>query len=593
LKSADSWRNVCIGMATNWKKVPISPAQEAELKRFEEEVAALQRGERDPDEFKRFRLENGVYGIRLTTDKHMIRIKIRFGALTPDQLECVADVAEKFTPLKLGHITTRQAIQLHNVEQKKVPEALRMIAESGLTTREACGNTVRNVTCCPFAGVAADEAFDVTPYADAVSAFFLRNPLNQNLPRKFKIAFEGCPTDHARVPIHDFGVVAKMKDGKRGFQVYVGGGLGPIPFSAQLLEDFTPEELLIPSIEAAIRIHDRHGNRKDRNRARIKFLVKDWGIEKFRAEWLSERTIAVNTRSGLADWRIPIVEETAPPMPDIKPATAPRTPEYMRWRQTNCFAQKQKDYFAVHIRCPLGDISAENMRHVAGIARRYCGGRIRTTISQNLLLRWVHESHLANVYSELSLFGLAHHDAEHIADITRCPGADTCNLAITHSRGLAQALGDLFNNGLAQDPLLQNLSIKISGCPNSCGQHHIADIGFFGNSKIIDKHQVGHYRLMLGGGTREGKATFAVPVLSLPAKRIPDAVKKLLLTYKEQRGADESFHDFIQRTGLPHIKQLLDEFTTLPPYSEHPEMYGDLGIEGEFKLEMGKGECAA
>ncbi len=580
-------------MNSNLSKCIAPEAQEEELQRFGREIAALERGELDVEDFRKFRLENGVYGIRGTMDKHMIRIKIRFGALTPEQLECIADVAEQFTPLQLSHVTTRQAIQLHNIDRKDVPAALRMMAESGLTTREACGNTVRNVSACPFAGVAADEAFDVTPYADAVSKFFLRNAVCQNLPRKFKIAFEGCPTDHARVPIHDFGAVAKIRDGKRGFQCYVGGGLGPTPMSAQLLEEWTPEHLLIPSIEAAIRIHDRHGNRKDRARARIKFVLKEWGIEEFRKTWLAERTLAIMTRSGAADWSMPITEETAPPPPTVKAIAPSNSTEYARWRETNVFAQKQKGYTSVHVRCPLGDVTPKQMRGVAAIARSYCGGRIRTAITQNLVLRWVPETHVANVYAELGAIGLAHREAQHITDITRCPGADTCQIAVTHSRGLAGALGEIFNNGLSKDPVLQDLTIKISGCPNSCGQHHIADIGFFGTAKVIDKHQVAHYRMLLGGGTREGQAYFGAQVIVLPAKRVPEAVKKLLILYRDTRGADEGFRDFVQRIGLPHIKKHLDEFTTLPPYSERPDLYGDLGHEGEFKVEIGKGECAA
>lgn len=571
----------------------LTPEQEAEIRRFEREIAALESGALSEDDFKRFRLENGVYGIRGSADKHMIRIKIRFGRLSPEQLEAIADVAEQFTPLKVGHITTRQAIQLHNIRRRDLPVVLRTLADSGLTTREACGNTVRNVTACPYAGVAADEAFDVTPYADKVSAFFLRNPLNQNLPRKFKIAFEGCPTDHARVPIHDLGCVAKVRDGKRGFQMYVGGGLGPTPYSALLLEEFTPEEWLLPSCEAVLRLYDRNGNRKDRSRARIKFLVKDWGIEEFRKQWKAERTIALMTRSGLADWSVPIYEEEAPPPPTVPPDAPPQTKEYLRWRRTNGFPQKQRGYVTVLIRCPLGDISVEQMRGVAAVARRYCGGRIRTTITQNLALRWVSEAHLPNVYAELGLIGLAHREAEHLADITRCPGADTCQLAVTHSRGLAEALDDLFHNGLASDPVLEGLTIKISGCPNSCGQHHIANIGFYGGSKMVDGKPSPHYRLLLGGETEEGKATFGAPVMMLPARRIPEAVKTLLLYYRDHRRSEERFPAFVQRVGVAQLKELLERFTQLPPRAVDPKFHYDLGEEAEFKLQIGKGECAA
>ena len=568
---------------STWKKFPIVPAQEIELQRFAQEIALLQRGERDAEGFKHFCRENGVYGIRNATDRHMIRAKIRYGALTADQLECLADVAAEFTPLQIAHITTRQDLQFHNVEQRHVPAALRCLAESGLTTREACGNTVRNVTACPFAGIAADEVFDVTPHAAMVNEFLLRNPLCQNMPRKFKIAFEGCPTDHARLGIHDFGAQAVLQDGRRGFRISVGGGLGVLPVSAQLLEEFVPEEWLLPSIEAVIRLFDRHGNRKDRARARLKFIIKECGIDEFRKQWLAERKALLLTQSGAAACRLPAVAEAAPAVPALAPIAIPAAPAYRRWLATNCVPQKQAGYFAVSVRCPLGDITVAQLRAVAVIARRYGGGRVRTTITQNLMLRWIPAQLLPNVYTELTQADLGAPEAEHLADITRCPGADTCQLAITHSRGLAEALRELFANGSTQDPALQDLTIKISGCPNSCGQHQIADIGFTGTSKTIDGHAVAHYRLLVGGGTAAGRATFGVPVTMVPAKRIPAVVEKLLLTYRAARGEDETFHDFVERVGLPHLKQLLDEFTTLPPHSARPEWYGDFGVTGEFQ----------
>jgi len=573
---------------STWKTVPISPVQEAEIQRFATEIAASQAGTIEADDFRRFRLENGVYGIRGTTDTFMVRVKIPLGALTVDQLEAMADLAEQFTPLRIAHVTTRQNLQFHNVPLTQLPAVLRLIASAGLTTREACGNTVRTVTACPFAGVAADEAFDVTPYAIATTAYFLRNPICQNMPRKFKIAFEGCPADHIRLGIHDFGAQAVVQNGQRGFRVVVGGGLGSLPLSAQLLEEFTPEELLLPTIEAVVRLFDRHGNRKDRARARIKFIIKDWGIEEFSKQALAERQSILITRSGASDWTIPASTETAPSRPATSPLPAPSSAAYQRWLLTNCSSQKQNGFKAVHVRCPLGDISVAQMRGIAGIAHRYGGGHIRASIRQNLVLRWIPATHLPNVFADLASIGLAAAEAEHIADITRCPGADTCQLAITHSRGLAVALDELFTNGLTSDPALQDLNIKISGCPNACGQHHIADIGFFGSSRTIDGHQVAHYRMMLGGKTEAGRAEFAMPVATLPAKRISEALRKLLTQYRDTRGAEESFYDYIRRFGTAHLKQMLDEFTTLPAYSERPDLYGDLGHEGEFKVQISR-----
>ncbi|MDO8729961.1 MAG: nitrite/sulfite reductase [Candidatus Omnitrophota bacterium] len=578
-------------------------AQKSEISRFEREIQRLEEKKLDMDDFRRFRLENGVYGIRGTTDEHMIRVKIRFGALSADQLDAIALVAEKFATPKVAHVTTRQAVQMHKVKRSNVPEALEMMTKSGLTTREACGNTVRNVSSCPFAGIAAEEVFDVTPYADAVSRYFLRHAVCQNLPRKFKIAFEGCPTDHARVPIHDFGAVAKIKmiDGKpvRGFRTFVGGGLGAVPFAPHELEEFTPVDLLIPTIEAVIRLFDRFGDRKNKNTARIKFLIKKWGMEEFQKQFIDERKATILTSPGQGDWTIKLYDQEAPPpAPAVKGLTvAQGTPEYKRWAETNLFKQKQKGYVAVQVRCALGDIGVPQMRGVAELARKFNGGRLRTVISQNLLLPWVREESVPAVYEALARLGIASAEAGLLSDVTRCPGADTCQIAITHSRGLAMSFGDIFADGgktLAQDEALRNLSIKISGCPNSCGQHHIADIGFHGASTEINGHQVPTYMVMVGGRTEEGVAQFGHRLGMVPAKRVPEAARKLLELYRAQRqGKEEGFRQWVERTGAEQLKKEMDPFRTLPPFEQAREMYEDLGDFGEFKLEVGKGECAA
>ena len=576
-------------------------AQYEELSRFEKEIIRLEEKKLDPDDFKKFRLENGVYGIRGVMDEHMIRIKVRFGALLADQFDAIASVAEKYATPKVAHITTRQAIQMHKIKRRNVPAVLREICEMGLTTREACGNTVRNVTACPFSGILKEEVFDVRPYADAVSRYFLRNLVCQNLPRKFKIAFEGCPTDHARVPIHDFGAVAKIEtvDGKpvRGFKTFVGGGLGTTPFPAQVLEEFTPAELLIPTIETVLRVFDRYGERKNRNMARIKFLVKKWGIEEFRKHFQEERRITLMTRSGKVSWEIPMYEEEPPAAPKDVPTSIPvLNPTFERWKQTNLHKQKQTGYVAVQIRCLLGDITVREMRGLANIARKFNGGRLRTTISQNMLLPWVREEHVPRVYAELVNLGIASTDAGRLADITRCPGADTCQIAITHSRGLAVSFEEIFNNGgkaMLDDEALKNLTIKISGCPNSCGQHHIADIGFHGAASQLNGHSVPHYQVMVGGRTDEGVAEFGQRLGMVPAKRVPEATRRLLELYRDEREKSETFRAWTQRVGAERLKKEMEPFKTLPPFSEKPEMYEDLGAVGEFKLEMGKGECAS
>lgn len=580
-------------------KTNLTPVQEAEFKLFTDAIRRLEGGDLESDDFRRFRLENGVYGIRNTTDEHMIRVKVKWGNLNADQLDALADVAEAYATPKAAHVTTRQAIQFHHIKRKDVVALLARIAEVGLTTREACGNTVRNVTACHFAGVSPEEAFDVRPYAEATVHYFLRNPMNQNMPRKFKIAFEGCPTDHARVPIHDIGAVAKIRkvNGKeeRGFQIYIGGGLGATPHSAQSIEDFTPVDLLIPTIEAAVRIFDRHGNRKDKARARLKFVLKDWGIEKMREAILEERKIAILTRSGRTpDFKVNPNEfdETAPALSLPASFMEPKDAAYSRWKLTNAKPQKQKGFFSVLVRCQLGDIYVPQMRALSKIARTYCGGRLRTAITQNLVLQWVSEKALPLVYQELQKAGLAEANAERVADITRCPGADTCQIAITHSKGLASALTPVFTGDMAVADELQDIKIKISGCFNSCGQHHIADLGFYGSSKVVDGHEIPHYVMLIGGYTQEGLAKFGRPTVQLPARRVPEAARTLLDFYRKNRQNGEIFRAFADRIGIPKIKELLAPFTTVDP--NDPKRYEDLGAEGQaFKMEMGQGECAA
>jgi sulfite reductase (ferredoxin) len=583
----------------------LSPEVEAEIKRFEEEIRMVDSGESLPEDFQRFRLTNGIYGIRGEPKLHMIRVKISYGNLNSDQLDVLAEIAEKYTPNKVGHVTTRQNVQFHYVNRPDVPTIIRKLAECGLTTREACGNTVRTVTACPYAGLSPDEAFDVTPYADMLVNFLLRNPMCQNLPRKFKIALEGCPEDHARIPIHDLGLVAKVKnvDGKevKGFQVYIGGGLGSMPKSAILLEEFTPEDMLIATTMAVIRIFDRYGNRKDRARARLKYVVKEWGDEEFKKRVLEERKtvwITINGHALIAKSaeRFASFVETAPQvqLPAGQPIlTAVESANYERWKTTNLMKQKQAGYFSVFVRCPLGDITVDQMRKVSAIARKFCGGRTRIVISQNILLRWVPEAALPWVYKELAAAGIAHHSAERIADITRCPGADTCQIAITHSRGLAADLMPVFNNGLGSEEALQDIKIKISGCFNSCGQHHIADMGFYGMGKRVGEHEVPHYQMLMGGGTREGLATFGTGIAMIPAKRVKEAVQKILKFFLAEKQPDEKFKDFIKRQGIPKFKEMVREFQEIPTYEAAPELYEDLGDEGKpFRMEVGKGECA-
>ena len=576
--------------------------EEAEIQRFQVEIGKLERGALDPDDFRRFRLNNGVYGIRGAENRHMIRIKIRYGNMNALQLERVADITEKYAPNKLAHVTTRQAIQLHEILRTDVPTILRKLMEVGLTTREACGNTVRNVSCSHYSGISPNEVFDVVPYADLLSLYFLRNPVCQNLPRKFKIAFESSPAeDWAKIGIHDLGFVAqkKIEGGKeiKGFKVYVGGGLGSTPFPAQLLEEFIPTELMLPTAEAVIRLFDRNGERKDKNRARIKYLVAKWGIETFRQEFLSERKQVIMTGSGReAFWKLNLEEYKVPVLKNPAPTEAPGVlPGFDDWKKSNTFEQKQKGYFAVNVRCPLGDINPGQMLSLAKISRTFCGGRLRTTIAQNILLHWVPEKSLKALYAQLQPIGLALKGAETVTDITRCPGADTCQIAITHSKGLAFEMSKIFNNGYGSDATFKDITIKISGCTNSCGQHHIANIGFHGSSKNVDTKAVPHYQLMIGGYTAPGGvAVFGKRIAQIPARRTPEATKAILDAFKKEKGQSETFLQWVERVGAQKFKDLVAPFTTVPAFDQDPSMYEDLGDPGkQFKLEIGKGECAA
>ena len=570
-------------------------ANREEIAEFAKLVEQYFLGEISPDEFKTRRLHMGTYGVRATKDIHMMRIKIPGGVLNADQLEVLADLAEKYSKSR-GHLTTRQDMQLYWIPTRETPYAMARAASVGLTTREACGNSVRNVTACHLAGVSPIEVFDVTKHAQAVTNHFLRNPVSQKLPRKFKIAFEGCPVDHARTPIHDIGAVAAVRQegGKKvlGFRLYAGGGLGPVPMQAILLEPFTPTTDLLRTCEAIVRVHDRLSERKNKAAARLKFVVKHLGPEAFRQEVFAERAKLPRYPYDAMD-----VSET-----DEQPSEPPRlgpAPSvdgvYRRWIFTNVIGQRQSGFSVVTIRLRLGDITSAEMRGLAQIVRRYCGGQLRVAIAQNLVLRWIRNEHLAHLFSELSPLGLAETEAERLYDVTSCPGAETCQLGISASRGLAVAIeSHLKETGFIGEDI-DNIRIKVSGCPNSCGQHHIADIGFFGGARKINDRLVPHFQLLLGGMTSEGKAQFGQPIIKLPSRKIPYAVVEMLERYRRERKfAQETFAAFTARVGADYWKKALEPFTALPPYEQSPESYRDWGAESEFSLlGMGPGECAA
>ncbi|MBI1883327.1 MAG: nitrite/sulfite reductase [Chlamydiae bacterium] len=621
---------------------------QAELDRFEISFNHFMEGRLDFEEFRKVRVWQGVYSYRGTSDKYMIRIKIPQGMLSPLQMERVADLSEEYSAIKGVHLTTRQGLELYGISEDHLMKVLRSLADVDLTSRETGGNGVRNVTTCPFSGIARDELFDVTPYAQAVSKYFLRNPLTQGLPRKIKIAFEGCPADHIHAMIHDIGVFAVMRGAIRGFEVYVGGGLGGAPREAQLLENFTPAEFLLITFQAILAVFNQHGSRQNKDRSRLKFLIKDWGIERFKEAVQSVRQEILFQKGGTD--LLEKIEE-APKRVEPRICNRPRNStqdlgaldlqkystgkflhasvffrpiwlkllrlgsrvyckiwvesgffkkdaflknsEFERWEHHNTLSQKQAEFRSVFIRCFLGDITGSQLRRIAEISRRFCEGRVRTTITQNLLLRWVHQDDLPFLYRELKSADLADCCAEHVMDITRCAGADSCISAITRSRGLAVELGKIFSNGLSHDSEIFKLRLKVSGCPHGCSQHSIADLGFHGASRTLHGRVVPHYQIMTGGFTEKGRAQFAKNILSVPARKVPEAVTHLLRFYLGHRNSDESLQSFFERIGFEKVRNELNPFALVPPPDEAPEIYKDWGSDQDYRLEAKKGECSA
>jgi len=580
-------------------QVPAEPeswADDQEIDTFDLFVRRFWKGEITPDEFKRFRLQHGVYGQR-QEGVHMVRVKIPWGGLTARQLERLAELAEE-SPRRAGHLTTRQNIQFHFVKPEELTLTLRRLGEVGLTTREACGNTVRNVAACPHAGVAPDEPFDVTPYADATARFLLRNPMNQNLPRKFKISFSGC-SDHCGLPpIHDIGAVAVVRGengtNRQGFGLYVGGGLGPSPQVAQLLEDFTPVEDLLVTVAAILRVFDRLGNRDNKYLARLKFVIRNLGMDKFRELVFKERT---GLRSVLAGKIPPVVLTAEPDRPSpagvLRVGASNGDPEYQRWWLTNVRPQKQAGHFMVAVRLTLGDVTGQQLRVLAFVARQFSDGWVRTTNQQNVLFRWVPGASLPAVYRLLKGAGLADPSADRLADITACPGADTCQLGITSSRGLALAIGEIFRNGHAHLADEAGIRIKISGCPNSCGHHHLAGIGFSGGSKEFHGNQVPTYQVFLGAALNLDGTRYARPTIKVPAKNAPALVARLLDLYQAERVDGEKFEGFVERIGAARIRQAVKDLTDLAPQADAPDAYIDWGGEAQFRVKVGVGECAS
>ena len=612
-------------MTPTWKDklaAEIPPALGLEIDQYETDLLLRRQGKIDEKVFMEARLRRGVYGQRYDSGQRhdgkktqtlrypsgdltkgpgilwdhpgMQRIKIPYGGLNPRQLEVLADLAEEYSDGIL-HVTTRQDIQLHFVHIEDTPAIFRRLAAAGITTREACGNSVRNVTGCPLAGVCRDEAFDVTPYAKACSRFLLGHKDTQNFGRKFKIAFSGCaqhPCGLARM--HDLGAVARIRDGRRGFELSVGGGLGPVPYQAKLFAEFVPEEELLPLAQAVSRIFGRLGEKKNRNTARLKFLVNKLGLEEFRRLVLEERRALPPDPA----WTAFLGELEAAAEKPSKPAAPlngqPRRPSFDAWFRTNVYRQRQPGYAAVTVTLPLGDFTSRQARALADLARAYTPGTLRLTVDQNILLRWVSDADLPALHAGLEDAGLGQPGAGTVVDVTACPGTDTCKLGISSSRGLAGVLRErLAARAASMDEAVRNLTIKVSGCFNSCGQHHVADLGFYGVSRKKGNYTVPHFQVLVGARRQENASAYGLALIAIPSKRIPEVVDRLAEAYLRQRAAGESFSGWVQRIGKSQVRALIEDLAEVPPYEADRSFYSDWHDPRTYTVsDMGVGECA-
>ena len=566
-----------------------------EISDFETQVARFRAGEWSENDFMAFRLRQGVYGQR-QMDAQMFRIKCPFGGLNADQMDALGVLADEYAPLKKGHVTTRENFQFHHIRLEDGPAIMRLIGDVGLSTREACGNTVRNVTGCAIAGVCANEPFDVTPYAAAYARYFVRHPFSQALPRKVKSAFSGCDNDCAITPIHDVGFLPRIQDGKKGFKMVVGGGTSIMPRIAPTLYEFIPVEEYLKATEALLRIFHRTNElRRNRMKARIKFYIARIGIDEFKKE-LEEEIQQPWAQRSFDPTDLMFVEDEsvdAPPL-DGNYAAFGSDPEFEHWMNSNVESQRQDGYKAVTVRLPLGDIDGRQFHQLADMSRKYAGGRARITHQQNLTFRWVPENALYEVWQRLSDIGFGGAGAHEITDIVSCPGTDSCKLGITSSMGLGRALTDAVEHVDKSDPLVRQMHVKMSGCPNGCGQHHIADIGFHGAAAKGPGGQVPAYELFLGGSYSQDDPRFGQRIKAkIPAKRAPEALKRIVSDYQDSHGDGELFKDYVLRQGKDYFETMLGDFRELPDLNrETLEQYIDWDKTVKYVLERGEGECA-
>lgn len=597
----------------------LSFANEQDIDEFVVMLEKYERGEITPDQWRSFRLLRGTYGQRQSYDASMLRVKVPQGAMSAAQLYAMAEVADRYSR-RFGHITTRQNIQLHFIKLHDMEPAMRLLSDVGMTTREACGNSVRNITACPFAGTSADEVFDVTPYADAVTRFLLRHRLASTLPRKFKIAFEGCLDDHTAIAINDLAFKAELgPNGERGFRVMAGGGTALMCRVAGSIHDFIPVSELYRVSEALLIVFKEHGDYEHRQRNRMKFMIKALGWERFVAEY--QKALAwCNGEGQVPALEIEAPESEAPPSwdraeapnesdvasrvaavvpigPGITPTVVPVLNSsdelFQQWQRTNVRQQKQAGYATVTVTVPLGDLTSAQMRVLADLSNAYGDGSVRVTVDQNLVIRWVPVADVRQLHRRLAAASLGLANAATVADVGSCPGAECCRLAVTQSRGLGLLLGDTLRARPDLIAKADGAQIKISGCPNGCGQHHVATIGFQGSVRRIGGKAVPQYFVMVGGGTTPAGASFARTAAKIPARRIPEAVERLIQFYDSEKAAGESAPAFFQRVEVPKVKALLTDLEQLTAESATADDFIDLAETGEFTPEVMEGECSA
>ena len=588
------------------KKPKIDWSRREEADNFAQTVKLYRQGKIDHDNFRRFRLQHGAYGTRMTDDYAMVRIKIPAGQIYPYQLEKIAQLSEMYS-IGSAHVSTRENVQLHWVVLEDVSEIMHGLADVGLTSREACGNTVRNVMCSPLSGVCNDEQFDATPYAIGTARFLLRNPLNQSLPRKFKFNFSCCEK-HGMTRITDVGLIPQIRelDGKnqRGFKIFLGGGLGNKSFVGHQLEDFTSEEDLLYTSIAVLQIFDRMGNRKNMARNRMRYLVDEMGWDKFKNLVLKQRTIVRATQSVIVRLNINQKQNEIKRPISVSSENGSVSDGYARWLKTTTYKQKQEEYSAVFITLESGDITASQLRAMAEITKDFSAeGFARNGFSQDIILRYVHESELPNLYSRLLEAGLANSGSLTMASPVGCSGTSSCNLALTNSHRLAKEIQRKFLElKLDEDDDLRDATIKISGCPNSCGQHEIATIGFFGGGARVGNDMYPNYSMSLGGRF-DDKSMLGVTCIRVPVKRTIPVILKIIELFKKNKQSSDTLSAWIDRIvhgnesskikSVGDMKKILSPLVIPPSKDDDPDFYSDYGSDTSYHTVTGKGECAA